>query len=352
MLDVVTRKWVTREDIKDIIAVMVTKGLSKSTVANTIAPVKEMLNHAVDDGVLSGNPAARIGRFLRRTKDRRADVNPLTREEVACLLDAAQQHVPQYYPLFLCAVRTGMRMGELLGLQWGDIDFHSRFIEVHRAIVWGKSCRRKRQIRRVDMSQQLTDTLKGLWVRRREETLQKGWGEVPEWIFVNEGGRLLDLNNVRKRVFSSLLREGWHTARALPMICAIPSPRCSSPRTSRRRKSRTLLGDHSIQVTMDIYGHLYAEENRKVVDSLDDVPAGQGNTTKRNPRATGLSSATGNRMGYLIENIGADGRNRTADLLITSIVSTTRMFSKVLSRKPFSTLCDTPFQSYSLITRS
>jgi integrase len=112
---------VTREDVKDIIAVMVTKGLSNSTVANTIAPVKEMLNHAVDNGLLSANPAARIGRFLRRTKDRRADVNPLTREEVACLLDAAQQHVPPYYPLFLCAVGTGMRMGELLGLQGPNI---------------------------------------------------------------------------------------------------------------------------------------------------------------------------------------------------------------------------------------
>jgi integrase len=109
---------VTREDIKDIIGAMTTKDLSKSTVANTIAPVREMFNHAVDDGILVTNPAACIGRFLRHTKDRRAHVNPLTREEVARLLEAAQQHTPRYYPLFLCAVRTGMRIGELLGLQW------------------------------------------------------------------------------------------------------------------------------------------------------------------------------------------------------------------------------------------
>jgi integrase len=285
---------VTREDIKEIIAVMVTKGLSKSTVANTIAPVKEMLNHAVvDDGVLSGNPAARIGRFLRRTKDRRVDVNPLTSEEVASLLDATQQHVPQYYPLLLCAVRTGMRMGELLGLQWGDIDFHSRFIEVHRAIVWGKVVPTKSgKIRRVDMSQQLTDSLKKLWVRRKEETLQKGWSEVPAWIFVNEEGRLLDPNNVRKRVLyrclekAGIRRVRFHDLRhtfASLLIAQNESP----------KKIQSLLGHHSIQVTMDIYGHLYAEENRKVVDSLDDVPDKEGSTTKRNPRATRLSSATG-----------------------------------------------------------
>jgi integrase len=148
------------------------------------------------------------------------------------------------------------------------------------------------KIRRVDMSQQLTDTLKGLWVRRKEETLQKGWGEVPEWIFVNEGGRLLDPNNVRKRVFyrclekAGIRRVRFHDLRhtfASLLIAQNESP----------KKIQSLLGHHSIQVTMDIYGHLYAEENRKVVDSLDDLPVGQETTTKRNPRATGLSSATG-----------------------------------------------------------
>jgi integrase len=145
---------VTREDIKAIVAAMVRKGLSKSTIANTMAPVREMFNHAIDDGVLVANPPARLGRFLRLTKDRRADVNPLTGEEVSRLLTAAQQHASWYYPVLLCAVRTGMRMGELLGLQWGDIDFRGRFIEVRRAIVRGVVVPTKSgKIRRVDMSQ-------------------------------------------------------------------------------------------------------------------------------------------------------------------------------------------------------
>jgi integrase len=277
---------VTREDIKDIIAAMVMKGLSKSTVANTIAPVKEMLNHAVDDGVLSANPAARVGRYLRRTKDRRADVSPLTREEVIRLLDASQQHAPRYYPLLLCAVRTGMRIGELLGLQWGDIDFHSRFIEVHRAIVRDKLVPTKNgKVRRVDMSQQLTDVLKVLWIQCKEETLRKGWGEVPDWVFVNEAGGFLDPNNVRKRIFyrclekAGIRRVRFHDLRhtfASLLIAQNESP----------KKVQELLGHHSIQVTMDIYGHLYTEGNRKTVDALDDLSTGKDTTTKRNPSAT------------------------------------------------------------------
>jgi integrase len=283
---------VRREDIKAIIAAMVRKGLSKSTIANTIAPVREMFNHAIDDGVLVANPAARLGRFLRPAKDRRADVNPLTGEEVSRLLAAAQQHASWYYPLLLCAVRTGMRMGELLGLQWGDIDFRGRFIEVRRAIVRGEIVPTKSgKIRRVDTSQHLTNTLKTLRVRRKEETLKLGWGDVPEWVFVNEVGRLLDPNNLRKRIFHRCLEKAgirrvrFHDLRHT--FASLLIARNESP-----KKIQALLGHHSIQVTMDIYGHLYTEGSRKVVDALDDPVIEHESTTKRNSRATGLRPRT------------------------------------------------------------
>lgn len=44
----------------------------------------------------------------------------------------AKDSCPREYPLFMTALRTGMRLGELLGLEWGDIDFSGRFIEVRR----------------------------------------------------------------------------------------------------------------------------------------------------------------------------------------------------------------------------
>jgi integrase len=284
---------VTRENIKAIIAAMVRKGLSKSTIANTMAPVREMFNHAIDDGVLVANPAARLGRFLRPIKDRRADVNPLTGEEVSRLLDAAQQHASWYYPVLLCAVRTGMRMGELLGLQWGDLDFRGRFLEVRRAIVRGDVVPTKSgKMRRVDMSQHLTDTLQALGVQRKEQTLQRGWGDVPEWVFVNDAGRPLDPNNLRKRIFhrclekAGLRRVRFHDLRHT--FASLLIARNESP-----KKIQALLGHHSIQVTMDIYGHLYTEGGRRVVDSLDDPATEDERATERNAGATGLRRGTG-----------------------------------------------------------
>lgn len=87
-------------------------------------------------------------------------IEPLTREELSTLLETVEDRMPDYYPLLLCAARTGMREGELIGLKGGDIDFNGRLIEVRRNVVRGRVTTTKSgKTRRVDMSLQLTNTL-------------------------------------------------------------------------------------------------------------------------------------------------------------------------------------------------
>jgi integrase len=167
-----------------------------------------------------------------------------------------------------------------------------RFLEVRRAIARGRIVPTKSgKIRRVDLSQQLLGALKALQVQRKEETLRKGWAEVPVWVFITEDGGRLDDNNLRKRVFyrclekAGLRRVRFHDLRhtfASLLIAHNESP----------KKIQALMGHHSIQVTMDIYGHLYAEEGRRAVDALDDVSPGQRRATRRNSRATGVTVAS------------------------------------------------------------
>jgi integrase len=107
----------------------------------------------LEDGLVNGNPAARPGRFLKTKKDRKKEVNPFTREEVALMLDTAREYFPRYFPLLLCAARSRLRLGEILALQWGDLDLDSRFIEVKRNYTHGKVVTPKSdEMGRVDMA--------------------------------------------------------------------------------------------------------------------------------------------------------------------------------------------------------
>ena len=105
-------------------------------------------------------------------------MNPFTREEVSAFLVTVKHHAPRYYPFFLCAVRTGMRLGELLALKWEDLDYRSRFLLVQRNYTHGQITTPKNgEPRRVDMSRELTQTLKDLYAERQLETAANTWKE-------------------------------------------------------------------------------------------------------------------------------------------------------------------------------
>jgi len=276
---------ITRQDLKQLIADKRNSGLSWSSVKNIIIPLREMLNHAVEDGLLVANPATRIGRFNKKPAERRQNVNPLTREELRFFLDSARQYTPRYYPFLLALARAGLRLGEALALQWGDIDWHGRFMEIQRAY-----CHRSRKIqspkngktRRVDMSQQLTDTLKALLVERKKDTLLNGWGEVPLLVFVSERGIILDGDHIRGRAFRTVLKKaGLRHIRIHDLRHTFASLLIQNGEFLAYVKEQ--MGHHSIQVTVDTYGHLVPGGNCQAVDKLDDPEHVPGATIRNLP---------------------------------------------------------------------
>ena len=270
---------VNRGDCRALIAACREKGLSRKSIENIGRTVSSVLSQAVEDGLLQANPAFRLGRYHRTGNELKSEIRPLTREEVALFLESARQHAPREYPLFLCALRTGLRMGELLGLQWGDVDFHGRFVEVRRNLVAGRITTPKSgRTRRVDMSAQLAETLKTLLTSRKAETLRRGWPQVPDWVFCNEEGGPLDGDNLRHRVFyKTLAKAGLRRVRFHDLRHTFASLLLQQGESPAYVKEQ--MGHSSIQVTVDIYGYLIPGANRQAVDRLDDA-------TGRNPGAT------------------------------------------------------------------
>jgi integrase len=172
---------IAREEVKTLAYGMLAKGKSRSTVNNVLAPLHGMFTQAMEDGHTDRNPCIRILRKSRKEDgEQQQRASFLTREELGLLLRTCQEQFPSAYPFVSLLSRTGLRMGEAIGLQWGDIDFHGRFIEVKRTLSHGNiSTPKSGKSRRVDMSLQLTETLKAVLVERKRETLREGWGEVP-----------------------------------------------------------------------------------------------------------------------------------------------------------------------------
>ena len=119
-----------RSVFDEFYARLIEQGRGKSFVVYIHRVLRKALEDAVDDRVLTYNPAkkAKLPRVERR-KHRRS---PLTIEETNRLVETAMQ--TPIGPLVFVAVKTGMRQGELFALQWSDIDWQQRQIHVRRNV--------------------------------------------------------------------------------------------------------------------------------------------------------------------------------------------------------------------------
>src|SRR5262249_53343160 len=137
----------------------------------------------------------------------KTEIQPLTRAEATHLVGIAKTHFPRWYPWVLCALRTGLRLGELIALQWGDIDWNGRFIIVRRNIVKGvETSPKSHQRRRVDLSAQLHVALLAWRKAQRARWLKKG-KNMPPWVFPSRFDETpLEERNVR-HVFTRMLEK-------------------------------------------------------------------------------------------------------------------------------------------------
>jgi integrase len=104
------------------------KALSIVTVRSIARTLSAVLSQAVEDEHLSADPALRLGKYLRRGDQPKHQIDPFTRADVAPVLAVAREQFSEWYPWLLTAFRTGLRLGELLALQWGDIDRDGGYI--------------------------------------------------------------------------------------------------------------------------------------------------------------------------------------------------------------------------------
>jgi integrase len=263
---------VTRAHCRKVIAECRKKGLRLASLYGVQRTLSAILSQAVEDAHLTANPGLRMGKYLRSADEVRPVINPLTPAEAHHFLTVIDTHWPDYYAFFLMALRSGLRLGELLAIQWGDLDFHGRFLQVQRNLVAGKlTTPKSSKRRRVDMSAHLAGTLERRLTAAKAAALKAGTPR-PAWVFTNTLGEPLDGDNVRRRVFEKAL-----TKAKLRHIRIHDLRHTFASHLIQNGESlayvRDQMGHSSITVTVDVYGHQLPDSNRAAMDRLDAVPS-------------------------------------------------------------------------------
>ena len=272
---------IKRTDIRDLILQKRKDGLSRSMLCLIRDVISGPMGYAVEDEIITGNPVSGILKRLQLEREKRITVEPMNEKEVQLFLDVCSQHFREHWEFFLCAFRTGMRLGELLGLKWGDIDWNAKFIRVERSYKRGHFDKTKTgKTRRVDMSDQLEAALKELLTARKREAVRTGSPTPLAYIFQRDGNPI-EQNHIRRIFKRVLTKAGIREMRIHDIRHTYASLLLSQGESPVYVKEQ--LGHQSIQITVDIYGHLIPSSNRGAVNRLDSP---QPSATQAQPAQT------------------------------------------------------------------
>ena len=238
-------------------------GLAPATVHKLHVVLHKALKAAVADGLIPRNAAA----GLKLPRITREEIDPLTEQQARRLLEVVRGD--RLEALYVLALNTGMRQGELLALKWDDVDLERGVLRVRRtlthadkAYVLGEPKTNKSR-RTIRLTAGAARALERHLSRQLEEMERMGSLYQPGGlIFATEAGTIINPSNVRTRSFKPLLKKAGlpqvrfhdlrHTCATL-LLSKDVNPKVVSE----------MLGHSSISVTLDIYSHLLPDMQEK-----------------------------------------------------------------------------------------
>jgi integrase len=125
---------IKRGDCITLITTLRGKGLKIRTIRGVVRTLSTVLTQATDEGKLDSNPALNLRNYLKRGDEAETEMDPFNAVDAEHFAATARAHFPKLHPFVLCGLRTGMRLGELLGLERGDIDWRNQTIKVRRKL--------------------------------------------------------------------------------------------------------------------------------------------------------------------------------------------------------------------------
>lgn len=248
-------------------------GLSPRTVTQARAILRSALNTAMKHGLVPRNASA----LTSAPRVERHQATFLTEEQAVALLKSAHGHPLE--GIVCLGLLCGMRMGEILGLTWADIDLDSKRLTIQRqqqrvgseiALVDTKT---GKSVRNIELPAQAVAALKRH--RDRQSTnVRPAAGErwiVSGRVFTNETGGPLE-NGTALRQFHRLLEA----AKLPKMRLHDLRHSCATILLARGAPARDvmeLLGHSTIAMTMNVYGHAMPNAMRNAASIMEKALA-------------------------------------------------------------------------------
>jgi len=245
-------------------------GLSARTVQYHHRILSEALSHAVKMGILVRNVAEAVD----PPRPEQKNMATLVPEDVPQFLEAAER--TPYYVLFYMALYTGMRLGELLGLRWCDVDLDMASLSVVQALYKRSGvCRMikpksSHSRRRIALPPSLALLLREY--KAEQQTQRILLGKLPadsDLVFSYLDGKPLD-PGVVSHTFAKVLKKAGlphirfhdlrHTHATLLLKGGI-HPKIVSER----------LGHANIGITLDTYSHVLPGLQERAAEQFDNL---------------------------------------------------------------------------------
>ena len=230
-------------DIEKLKMERLKKGISKSRVNRYLALLKKMFNLAIDWGYLRDNPVRKVRFFSEKDNIKERILNL---EEERKLLGAGSEHLR---PIILTALHTGMRRGEILSLEWDQVDLTKRIIRVEKT--------KSGKTRIIPISNFLFKELSSL----------KEKNGKPDYVFLNpKTGK--PIKEIKTAFNGATRRAGIKDLRFHDLRHTFASRLVE--RGVDLITVKELLGHHSVVITQR-YTHSSSEQKRRAVENLAQI---------------------------------------------------------------------------------
>ncbi len=265
----------TPSDVQKMYTEMADRHLSPATIRLTHATLHIALKHALRLGLVSSN----VSENTTRPRQTKRDIQPFDEAQANRLLAACGGHPLE--ALFVLAVTTGMRQGELLGLRWQDVNLEKGELIITQALQRTPSERRKKDYaiaapktdnqHKVALAKEVAlPALRAHLARQRFE--QHMFGE--SWqdqalVFPDELGGMRYPQSVYYQYKKLLKQAGLpdrrfhdlrHTAATILLLRGVNIKLVSE-----------MLGHKDIALTLRIYGHLLPHTHEQAAAIMDEV---------------------------------------------------------------------------------